>query len=303
MIRRLLVVTLIAAIIVGFFPSGAQAQSPTNKGLFISPPRSFVEVDAGKSNQGEITLANYTESPLDVTLLIEEFTVSDYSYEYIFSEPKESWIVFNQSVVRLEPGKNEKVNYTVTPPLGTTPGGKYYTIVAQSTIKNGSISSKVQVAAPIYINVKGTTTRTSELTSHSIARFTMTRGGIPFTLDVKNTGNTHYIATVKGSLSGLFTDKSAISTTHILLPGTTRRIAESIPTPLLPGIYKATYGYTTDEKGDVTVEEFVVYSPLWFYAVLLIGVWIAIRLIRRRKSPRQRTTSIDSPQPPYTSPK
>lgn len=302
-VRRLLVAILLSTMIVGVFSSGVQAQAPTNKGLFISPPRSFVEVDAGKSSQGQVTVANYTESSLDVTLLIEEFTVSDYSYEYIFSEPKESWITFTQNIIHLEPGKNEKVGYTVSPPLGTTPGGKYYTIVAQSTIKNGSISSKIQVAAPIYINVKGLTTRTSELTAHSINRLTFTRGSVPFTLDIKNTGNTHYIATIKGSLSGLFTDKSTVSTTHILLPDSTRRINESIPTPLLPGIYKATYGYVTDEKGEVMVEEFIIYSPLWFYVVLCLGGWVVIVLIRRYKEGHPKKVVTDSQQPPYTSPK
>lgn len=304
MIRRSLVVTLIlAAMTVGLFPVSVGAQAPTNKGLFISPPRNFVEVDAGASANAEVTVTNLTESPLVVTMLIEEFTVSDYSYEYIFTQPKEDWIKFTENVVQLDPGKNEKIPYTVTPPPNTTPGGKYYTIVAQATIQNGSVSSKVQVAAPLYITVNGQTTRTNKLVGHSISRFTLTRGGIPFTLDIKNTGNIHYIATVEGSLSGLFTDKSTVSATHILLPDSTRRVTEEIPTPLLPGIYKATYGYKTDSTGDVKIDEYIIYTPLWFYIATALTGWGIVIFVRRHKTKRPNAPPTDSQPQPYTSPK
>lgn len=282
--KRLFIVSLLsAALLVGLFPGVGSAASTTNKGLFLSPPRNFIDVDAGKTAQGEMTLANFTESPLDIALSIKEFTVADYSYDYVFRDVTENWVHFSQSSVRLEPAKNQKISYTVTPPAQTAPGGKYYTIVASATIKRGSVPAEVQVAAPLYITVKGTAIQTSKLASHSLPSIVI-GDHVPFSLDITNTGNIHYTTTVTGSLSGPWTDKSTITATHILLPGTTRRITESIPMPLLPGVYKASYGYGTDTSKPIMIEGFVVYTPLWFYAVMLFIVWVAYILMRRRKS-------------------
>lgn len=289
---------LLASLLVSLFPSTTFAQTPTNKGLAISPPQQFLEVDAGKTVQGNVTIANFTTAPLTVTLSVEQFSVADYSYNYIFSDVKENWLHFTQTVVQLQPNKSAQVAYSVTPPGKTAPGGKYYTIVASATLKQGSISSQVQVATPLYITVNGPTIQTNKLVSHSISGFVV-GNVIPFSLDINNTGNVHYTATTTGSISGLWTDKSTVTATHILLPGTTRRVTDDIPSPLLPGIYKATYGYSTDSSKPIISEGLVVYTPLWFYAVVILGSWGLSILIRRHTAKKKLSQATDSRQQQY----
>ncbi len=287
---------IIMIVSVGLCPTTANAQSTTNRGLFISPPRNFLDVDAGKTALGEVMVANYTQSPLTVTLSVEEFSVSDYSYNYTFSDVTDNWLHFSKTVVLLEPGKNERVTYSVTPPARTAPGGKYYTIIAGATVKQKGVSSRIQVAAPLYMTIRGNTTQTNTLRSHTITTFVV-GDRIPFSLDIANTGNVHYTATVHASIGGPWTNKSTVSVSHILLPGVVRHVDESVQAPLFPGIYKVTYGYTTDISQPVVVEGIVVYTPLWFYAVVIVAGWGIVMFARWRRRIRhqpKKPTTTDS---------
>lgn len=265
----------------------ASAAEPTNNGLLISPPRHNVEVAAGGSDTQEITVANYTQRPLEVALNIQEFSVANLSYEYQIRDAEKPWVHVEQTAIQLESGASQTLKFTVQPPQNATPGGKYYLIVASATAKNGDLVSTMQVAAPVYITVRGDLDRSSRLEKdHGIDNFVVLGDRIPFHLTIANTGNIHYLVEVKGKLEGLFTTHSTSSTQHILLPDTTRQFNSSIPAPLLPGIYRATYGYSSEATGDVIIRTWIVYLPPWSMVSAALGLWIIItiiRLIRKRR--------------------
>lgn len=251
-------------------------ESLTNKGLFLSPPRHYITANAGEANENHITVANYTEAPLIVSLRVDEFSVADLSYEYEFRPVEQSWVTFEQTDFTLQPNENKKVAFSVHPPATAAPGGKYYVIIASAQTRAGDIISTVQVASPLYITVKGDINESNRLLdNHTITRFT-TGDTIPFSLDIENTGNVHYPITVKASLEGLFTDKSSYRADHVLLPDTTRRLTGSIPVPLLPGVYKANYGYSSQATGNIVVSEYIVYLPLWTFIALFFVLWVCV---------------------------
>lgn len=266
----------------------ARAAESTNSGLLISPPRHSMHVAAGGSDSQKMTVANYTERSLDVILNVQEFSVANLSYEYQIKDADRPWLSIEQTELALEAGESQELAFSVHPPASTAPGGKYYLIVASATAKNGDLVSTMQVAAPVYITIDGQLDKSSKLeNNHSINRIVILGDAIPFRLDITNTGNVHYLVEVKASLQGLFTGHSTTSTQHILLPDTTRRFTASIPVPLLPGIYQATYGYSSEATGDVVVRSWVLYLPPWaIIGTLLLG-WIittVIRLIRKRRA-------------------
>lgn len=270
------------------FTPAAAATEPTNSGLLISPPRHSVQVAAGGSKTQEITVANYTQRPLDIALNIQEFSVANLSYEYQIRDAEKPWVHIEQTAIQLESGASQTLKFTVQPPQNATPGGKYYLIVASATAKNGDLVSTIQVAAPVYITVSGDLDRSSRLEKdHGIDSFVVFGDRIPFHLNIANTGNVHYLVEVKGKLEGLSTVQSTSSTQHILLPDTTRQFNASIPAPLLPGIYRATYGYSSEATGEVLIRSWVVYLPPWSVISAVLGLWITItiiRLIRRRRT-------------------
>ncbi|MGB4762874.1 MAG: hypothetical protein WBP12_05985 [Candidatus Saccharimonas sp.] len=272
------------------------AAEPTNNGLLISPPRHNVTVAAAKSISQEFTVANYTNQPLEIILSVQEFTVANLSYEYQIRDAEKPWIHIEQTDLKLESGDSQSLKFSVSPPKNAAPGGKYYLIVASATAKNGDLISTIQVAAPVYITVDGQLNHTSKLeNNHGIERLVVLGDRIPFHLDITNTGNIHYLVSVSGKLTGLFVGDNSTSTQHILLPDTTRRFDSSIPVPLLPGIYRATYGYSSEATGNVLVQAWVIYLPPWSIVAVALLVWVAIvsiRIIRKRRA-------TDSRQPQY----
>ncbi len=263
-----------------------RALEPTNSGLLISPPRYSMNVSAGEIENQKFTVANYTSHALDVTLSVETFTVANLSYQYQIKPVANPWLYFDQTVIHLDTGESQVHNFTLDPPPSSSPGGVYYLIVASAVSKHSGLTTTLQVAAPLYITINGTLDTSSRLgTKHSIGQFVF-GDQIPFQIDVENNGNVHYQVDVKGKLSGLSSGGSTVATQHILLPGTTRRFSSSIPSPILPGLYQATYGYSSASSGDVIIKAWVIYLPPWSIALFILVIWAGVfilRTIRRRK--------------------
>jgi hypothetical protein len=279
-------------------PTSYADTQPKNKGLFITPIREYVEVTAGQSKSGIMTIANITDNPIIVTLSVEQFSVADYTYDYTFSEVKEDWVKFQSTQVTLQPNKSQNVAYTITVPASATPGGHYFTLFATASLGKGTVTSTVRAATVLYVTVDGQLRRTSTIEKETIPWISF-GGDIPFTLDVRNTGNTHFFTYVSGRLGGIFVKQDNKEETHILLPGTVRTIGSSIAAPLLPGVYPATYGYKTDDGQQVNKTKYVVYLPPWTVAIPIGGSWLAVVLLRRHRN-RSGRASTGSSQPRHT---
>ncbi len=263
-------------------PSSYADVEPKNRGLFITPLREHINVAAGQREKGKITVANITDKPAVVTLSVEQFSVANYTYDYIFSPVKEDWIKFETPQLELQPGKSLAVPYVITASPQAIPGGHYFTLFATKSIEGGVVSGKERVATVLYVEVAGDLHKTSTVEEDSIPWISF-GGDIPFTLNVRNTGNTHFFTYVSGKLSGLSASSAIKEATHILLPDTTRSIGASISAPLLPGVYSATYGYKTDNGSVVTRSKMTLYAPPWALAFLAGFTWLLVILVRRQR--------------------
>ncbi|MGB4759149.1 MAG: hypothetical protein WBP26_03760 [Candidatus Saccharimonadales bacterium] len=283
---------VVAAMVVCVVP-GNQAAAHTQlapKGLLITPVRQYIDVTAGVAQAGNITVGNFTDKPLTVNLSVEQFSVSDYAYEYLLTSSKTDIVRLGTTSVVIQKDENKKIPFTLLAADDATPGGHYYTILATASITEGGVSSKVQAGSPLYITVAGKHITTNNLVGGSVQKFNV-GSSIPFTLDIRNTGNVHYFVYTSGVLSGFLAEQSVSSSSHIVLPNTTRRLGGSIPAPLLPGVYKVTYGYKLEDKPPVSLESYVVYTPIWSYAALVLIIWLMVHLIRRKKRRRKKTAS------------
>lgn len=267
-------------------PAHADNQPVKNKGLYITPLRQYITSDAGKVQHGSFTVGNYTDTTLTVSLFAEQFSVADYTYDFKFeSPPKEDWIRFATAQITLQPYKSQAINYTVDIPHQATPGGHYFTLFAKTTVTNGGVTSNLQAAAILYTTVNGKLDYGSSIQKSS-APWIVFGGSVPYSLDIKSTGNTHFFVYVSGQLLGLSARPREPATAHILLPGTVRTIGGAIDAPLLPGIYKMTYGYKTDSGQTTERSSYVLYLPPWSVLIplgLLVVFWPFLR--RKRKQP------------------
>lgn len=270
-------------------PWGVSANTEVGKGLSVSPLRQQSTVAAGKSSSGYFTVADETSKPMNVTVSVKKFSVADYSYDYTFQTTQDDWITPQRSTITLQPGQSTKALYDITIPAKATPGGYYYALIASTQVASGSgLPETIQAATMLYLTVDGKLVRTSVLQNDSLP-FWVTGSSIPYKFDVKDTGNVYFSAYFYGQLQGLFGKQPEIGTSHVLLPGAVRTIEGSIPMPLLPGIYKVTYGYKVDFASIITSKSaYIIYIPPWSVVALLF-ILLAARWLwqKRHKKPRK----------------
>lgn len=260
-----------------------------NRGLYITPIRQYISVDPGKSYSGHVTVANLTEKPLDVTLSAEQFSVIDYSYDYNFTPAKEDWVKITTPTTQLDPGKSQDIAYQVAVPKTAEPGGHYFTLFASAVLPTGE---KVRAATMLYATANGKLVKTSTIASESMSSVSF-GGDIPFHLNVRSTGNTHFFIYTTGRLEGFSTQPEHTETAHILLPQTTRSLDGAISPPILPGIYNAVYGYKTDANQSVVHTKYILYVPLWSWTVLAGMIWLIVVLVKRQKRLHQKSKASE----------
>lgn len=260
--------------------SGAYASS---KDLTIAPLRSERTVSAGEKTTGRFTLTNETDKPLDIELSVQQFTVRNYSYDYVFHNPDKKWLSFADNTIQLPPKSSKAINYTITVPTDAASGGHYFSMIAGTTVKGSGLPITVQLGSLLYLTVDGSVTKSAQLEGADIA-FLQTGRDIPYRFDVRGTGNTHFTADFFAQMDAA--DKT--SETHFLLPGTVRRIEGSLQAPLWPGLYSVTYGYQADYSADpVTKTVQILYIPLWFIALVSMVIFGGSVLLGRRRLARR----------------
>jgi hypothetical protein len=262
--------------------AAASSQPNIEKGLLITPLRQFLSVDAGKTIHSSFSVANLTDNPLAVNLKVEQFSVTDYVYNYTFSKPKDPWLQLSTQQIDLQHNQTKSIDYSIAVPVGSAPGGHYYTLLASATLSSGGIKNTIQAADLVYLTVNGKLTTVSHLESSSIRKVNF-GNDIPYTLKPINTGNVYSFVYVSGELHGLFVRPVETSNAHLLMPGHVRTLGDSIPSPVLPGVYRASYGYKTDTNWIIEESHWIVYIPPWFIALLLGLVLVLPRVVRLNK--------------------
>lgn len=251
-----------------------------NKGLVLSPVREYMEVSAGRSRTGTFTVVNSSDQPLDISFSVESFSVADFSYDYRFRPVKNDWVRLAPQTVTLQPAKSQAVKYSVTVPDGASPGGHYYTLFASTTQRSGSFTNQVRAAMPLYLTVAGQLSRTAEITKGTFPSFSWSKS-IPYSMDIKNTGNVHYFAHTEASLSGPFIRRFAETPNKLVYPDTMRAVSGTIQAPFLPGIYRARYGLVNDQGQHVTNTKLLFYAPPWSFVLLIFLVWGIVIIIKK----------------------
>lgn len=292
MMRRIVFAFLALGILLGMISPAVSSIAPKvneskNKGLYISPLRSYLSLNTGDSVTRAFTVANLTDSPMTIASHIEQFSVADYSYDYRFNETDNDWVQLVENVVTLKPYESHELAYRVNVPKNAAPGGHYYTLYASSTVENDGTKSTVQAATLLYLTVNGTLKRTSQVTNRTLPAIVITPE-IKYSLDIKNTGNIHYFAYVETRVDGLFYSNAPNGSSQLLMPGTTRQVQGSIKSPLLPGVYKLGYSITPDQGDKTEGSQYFLFLPPWSIALLIIIFAVAghsvVRRLRRKKA-------------------
>lgn len=129
--------------------------------LTISPARIVLETDPGTTVSGEVILINEQESAQTFYASFENFEANGDSGSPSFTEGSEglaSWIT-SDKIVNLAAGETKTVQFSITVPPGTNPGG-YFAAVFWGTNPpdqsvGGSVSVGARIGALVLLRVSG----------------------------------------------------------------------------------------------------------------------------------------------------
>ncbi len=309
---------LIAGILVVSLGAGvlAQEQQVPSSGLRISPTRSELVLDKGKSANIEISLKNVSGGDI-----IAKAEVNDFDSEGETGEPK---ILVNQTEptgnsvkpflsgvedIKLKADESKTVKIGVSIP-GDASAGAYYGVLRYSAVpatgqsEPGKVSLTASVASLILIEVPGEITEQiqlndillyesiSDTTSSSFFTKPPAQSGVRIT----NNGNSFSKPFGKVSIKRTLGNKEVYSyelnsTTprNNVLPNSTRIFRDEIKNISIPGRYTITAGVSHGKSGEVLTKQVSFwYIPVWLVVVLVallllavLGIFLLIRKLRK----------------------
>lgn len=268
------------------FPHSAHAETDF-KGLTLSPVSQELEVQTNKLTRSYIQLQNNSASIMRVDMSIQEFSATNYSYDFRLRETDVDWIRFKEREVILKPKETKKVHFEVNAPDTVGPGGHYFALIATNDFGGGAIQRTGEVISQLYVKVDGDVLVRGSIENPRVPFFVFD-SSLQYKFDVRSTGNTHLVAVFYGRLEGLFLEPRNQRIAHVVLPGSIRTVGGEVATPFLPGLYKFTYGYSGEGVQKSSQETYVLYLPPWsivaFVLLLMIAKWIwQIHRSRRKK--------------------
>ena len=289
MLFRVFSVLIISLLVATTYSSSVFA---ANKGLAISPDRQEIEVKAGTPTKGSFWVENKSKNPITVNLYVQKFSAVDYSYELRIRKSDVNWIQFETPQLQLMPGKGARANFVVDVPKIATPGGHYFALTAYADFGGSNIKLTGEIISQLYLNIDDKLIRKGTIHNPKVP-FIVFDKELSYTYDVRNSGNTHLVATFYGTLNGLFVDQSSKNhVTHILLPGTIRSLGGSVKMPFLPGMYTLTYGYSGESLPNAHERTaYILYVPPWSIMSLVLALMITQMVWQKRRARRSESKS------------
>lgn len=265
----------------------ANAQTASQRGLTLTPLRSELNIPPGTSLDGELTVTNSTDKPMEVTLGIEEFHVINQAYDYAFTAESDvtKWITFKPAELFLLKGESGKVSFTVGVPLSAEPGGRYMSIFASTDTgaEASGVNSRQRIASLLYITVLGEVTRSGHLVS--LTSPWLITGKSAWSAALQNSGTTHFRSRYDVRIEDLFGNVvSSQSQDALILPGTVRKITDDLPLPKFPGVYRVFYKLGLGDTPAKNEMRLIVYLPTTtIFIALLIIIGLGLYMRQRKK--------------------
>lgn len=256
------------------------------KGLTLSPLRTELDITPGTSVDKTLTVTNSTDKVMIVDLNAEEFSVINQQYDYAFTQESEvaKWVTFIPSELTLAAGDSKAVSYRVGVPLSAEPGGRYISLFASTDTgaQDGGVNSRQRIASLLYITVLGDVTRAGHLIS--LTSPWAINGESKWSVATQNTGTTHFRSRYTVSIHDVLGHDVGTSASGdaLILPGTVRLIADTLPLPPFPGLYKYIYTIGLGDTPAVIETRLVLYVSPVFMIVGSLAITVLASLFVRK---------------------
>ncbi len=299
----LAVATAFAVATVGTVPA-VMAEEEQMYGFSMSPMDQQIVLMPGDSYESSLNVTNpgTHTTELDYEVNVEPFYRDDDAtaiFENIGGRGEmANWItVTSHQTGHLMPNETDEVTFRIDVPEDAPAGGQYASVIVSSSSSSSAdamIKETRRIGHLIYAEISGETVRSGEIMNLNVPAFLLS-GNIAGSASIKNTGNTHGVATYKLQVFPLFSDEEVYTNeenpeTHLILPDQTY-YAETAweKTPEI-GIYNVVY--TVEFAGKTAqASKLVIKCPIWLLFIVLfvvagIAIWLATRVWGRKSKRR-----------------
>lgn len=283
-------------LLTGFIPVPVRAETETLQSIRLHPSATEIQLLPGASMTKKMTIVNKGSAEQKVQFYARPYRVEGKQYTPFFNAHPTAtnaaeWVTLGSSSEIIKPQGVLYVDYTVSVPANTKPGGYYAVIFTETQPKaQTGVGSHGRVGNILYITVGEGGSPHINASADTSFRVSL---GTPITIktDIENSGATHTIAKTETSIATIFGGKVfQDNTERYVLPGTTRSI-ETAPQALGTGIFKVDRRVTAMDKMEQLDSQVIVsvsgrtliIGPI---IVVLVGSIVAGLISSRRKTIR-----------------
>jgi len=287
---RNIIIFLLAVLSACSFVTSQSFADTSGQAITASPAVTQIAVDPGGTTTNKLDIVNSGTIAYKVTVSVSPYRVVGVDYDPQFTQlpgtvDPSKWVTLSQTNASAAPHAVLTVNYSVTVPKNTAPGGYYAVIFAETspTATGGGVIAHNRVGNILYITVRGQVKQGGALSTTRLPVFDV-QSSLPMNLTVSNTGGVHYLSTATFTVKNRLTGKTVFHASYdrYILPQTKRLIASSW-TPAEPfGIYTISRSATIVGNTKSSPTQTIVYMKPWFFVTVCIIVVVLLALLIRR---------------------
>jgi hypothetical protein len=277
----LLVVVLV---VVGWALTSPRAGAADTPALAISMSPTSQEITLNPGQTQDFTATVINDGRQDFTVRLQSqpysvknnYTANDFDAQTTFTQITD-WITFKDEdrEFTLAAGTRRQVSFTVTTPQSVPAGGQYAAISAQASLADtggGGVMSVYQISSLVLATVDGDTVSDGKVLDHQWQAWYQT-SDITTSLTVRNAGNTHFYATNRLIVEGLFGGEIARQEidSKLVFREDSRVFNLNWTSPKPIGIYKLTH--ESEFLGETVREsKWIVVLPIWALLVIIVAL-------------------------------
>ncbi len=270
----------ILTILIGFTILVGSTGTAFGVGILASPGGFNVNFGTTKTYQGQLTVENIGNEPLNIT--VDKKRIQKDNVNVVFSDNgAATWIEVNPSSFVLGPHQKGSVNFIVNVPSNVS----YYDAAAALLIQGHSINSKInennslniqripELIVPIYIGLPGDIIESLELLDHKVPSILLSFMPGKFEYTLKNNGTV--VANIDGNVEiNGWLSKHNVTMSGNVFPGDNYNMFTKWEPDFWDfGVYNAKtvikYGRETQDK-TIETDDTIVVIPVWLIIILLM---------------------------------
>ncbi|MGV9001596.1 MAG: hypothetical protein ACOH18_01410 [Candidatus Saccharimonadaceae bacterium] len=273
------------------------AQASTSRNITMSPASALISVKPGETAHDKFELLNSGDDAYTVFTSVSPYRVVGLDYTPDFTQlpgstDTASWVQIANQEVTVASKTAATVQYTVSVPSGTAPGGYYAVIFAETrppadAQQSSGVVPHNRVGNILYITVQGPVQTSGDFEAQPVSGVRI-QTDLPVGFKISNTGGIHFQSTVNVSIKGI-TGKELYKANieRYVLPQTERQInIDWVPSSPF-GIYTVSRSANVASAEKKISDEIVIFIQPWVLVaflvlVVMIGIYFNAQAKQRR---------------------